>query len=181
MDITADESRVATRLREVWSEACMRYVIDDNEFATFNIVLLENATINRITKKHNAALAQLHGADINVIVNRLAIAQNVEDFLAETVPHEIAHLVCFVRPHLGSGHNEGWVRVCRALGGRADVKFKNEYDLRQRKRVRYVYATPGAGRFEVSDVRHARIQEGTTYLTRANERVKPEHWTGDIT
>lgn len=179
--ISPDEERVARRIRTVWDEACARYIIDDNEYETFKIVLLENATINRITKKHNAALARLHDGEISVVVNKLAVAQNVEDYLAETVPHEVAHLVCFARPHLGQRHDDGWRRICKALGGRADVKYKNEYDLRQRKRIHYVYATPKAGRFEVSDVRHARIQEGTMYLTRANERVEPHHWTGDVT
>lgn len=179
--ITPDEERVARRIRTVWEEACARYLIDDAEYETFSIVLLENPTINRVTKKHNAALARLQGGEISVIVNKLAVAQNVEDFLAETVPHEVAHLVCFARPHLGNAHDEGWQRICKTLGGHADIKFRTEYDLRQRKRVRYVYATPSAGRFEVSDVRHARIQEGTMYLTRAGEPVTKDHWTGDVT
>lgn len=182
MEITNDETKVIERIQNVWGEACARYVISDDEFPTFAIELLQNGSINRVTKKPTAALARMRGNTLSIVVNRLAVEQNVADYLQETVPHEVAHLVCFARPHLGNRHDEGWQRVCRALGGRADIKFTTGemYDLRQRKRIRYVYATPAIGRFDVSDVQHARIQAGTTYLTKAKEVVTPMDWTGDI-
>ncbi|MCA1800818.1 MAG: SprT-like domain-containing protein, partial [Actinobacteria bacterium] len=44
----------------------------------------------------------------------------------DTIPHEVAHLVCFMMPHLGSGHNNGWKRVCRHLGGTGETYHKEE-------------------------------------------------------
>jgi hypothetical protein len=43
-----------------------------------------------------------------------------QDFVGmrdDTIPHEIAHGVCFMLPQLGKGHNSGWRQVCIALGG----------------------------------------------------------------
>lgn len=41
----------------------------------------------------------------------------LRDMLEDTVPHELAHIVCFMKPSLGKNHDEGWKRVCEALGG----------------------------------------------------------------
>jgi len=44
----------------------------------------------------------------------------------DTVPHEVAHIVCFVNPMLGKHHNPGWQRVCRQLGGSGQRCHKEE-------------------------------------------------------
>ena len=37
--------------------------------------------------------------------------------MADTIPHEVAHLVCFANPSHGRNHDQGWKNVCRRLGG----------------------------------------------------------------
>ena len=49
--------------------------------------------------------------------NSEAITNNWDEMVDDTIPHEIAHIICQMRPNLGSNHNAGWKRVCRALGG----------------------------------------------------------------
>ena len=49
--------------------------------------------------------------------NPEAILNYNEDMTKDTIPHEVAHLVCFARPDLGKDHDFGWKRVCRQLGG----------------------------------------------------------------
>ena len=46
--------------------------------------------------------------------------------LNDTVPHEIAHLVCFMNPMLGRNHNHGWAHVCMRLGGSGARCHKEE-------------------------------------------------------
>lgn len=36
--------------------------------------------------------------------------------VADTLPHEVAHIVCYMTGK-GDGHDEVWQRVCKALGG----------------------------------------------------------------
>lgn len=49
-----------------------------------------------------------------------------EHIINNTVPHEIAHIVCFMDPTLGSNHDAGWARVCRTLGGSGDRTHREE-------------------------------------------------------
>lgn len=49
--------------------------------------------------------------------NLEAIEKHNEEMTKDTIPHEVAHLVCYARPELGNGHDAGWKRVCRRLGG----------------------------------------------------------------
>jgi predicted SprT family Zn-dependent metalloprotease len=39
--------------------------------------------------------------------------------LEDVIPHEVAHLVCMLRPQHGHSHahDEGWAKVARRLGG----------------------------------------------------------------
>lgn len=53
--------------------------------------------------------------------------KHFEDMRDETVPHEVAHLVCYARPDLGRKHDAGWRRVCIALGGNGNTR--HDYDV----------------------------------------------------
>lgn len=50
-------------------------------------------------------------------LNPRAVAENFDDMLNDTIPHEIAHLVNYARPSTGRRHSRGWKCVCLALGG----------------------------------------------------------------
>lgn len=49
--------------------------------------------------------------------NLEAIEKHNEQMTKDTIPHEVAHLVCYARPELGKKHDAGWKAVCRRLGG----------------------------------------------------------------
>ena len=76
----------------------------------------------------------------------------------ETVPHEIAHLVCFANPRLGSGHNAGWARVCRALGGTGKTRH-NERVVSGRGYT-YEYTTDIGHKVWITEKYHGYIQRG---------------------
>lgn len=79
----------------------------------------------------------------------------------ETVPHEIAHIVCFMNPRKGSNHDYGWASVCRALGG-SGRRCHNE-DVVFGKGLTYEYTTTTGKKMRISQARHSKIQRGVVY------------------
>lgn len=93
--------------------------------------------------------------------NRDLIAgKHFEDIRDETVPHEVAHLVCFARPDLGRDHDYGWKRVCLALGGNG--KPRHSYEVSYAAGT-FVYVSDRGHKIKLSKIRHTKIQAGTVY------------------
>ncbi|QHJ78905.1 MAG: hypothetical protein [Caudoviricetes sp.] len=53
-------------------------------------------------------------------LNAQAIREYPEHIINDTIPHEIAHLVCYMLPRLGRNHDAGWKRVAQSLGCSGD-------------------------------------------------------------
>lgn len=105
----------------------------------------------------------------------LIMGKHYEDMLNSTIPHELAHGVCFLRPELGSDHDSGWKRVCISLGGTGDTKHNFE--------VQYVggsfdYITSTGKKVTISKHRHTKIQTGgMAYRFRDGGRInKASKW-----
>lgn len=81
-----------------------------------------------------------------------------DHLLNNTVPHEVAHIVCFMNPSLGSDHNSGWERVCKALGGTGATRHKEE--VVYGKGHTYEYTTDRGNKVRVGDKYHKDIQAG---------------------
>ncbi|MFZ4599981.1 MAG: SprT-like domain-containing protein [Terrimicrobiaceae bacterium] len=47
-------------------------------------------------------------------LNEQLCKENVEDFISQTIPHEVAHLVAY-KVYGDDGHGNGWKSVMRAL------------------------------------------------------------------
>jgi SprT protein len=89
--------------------------------------------------------------------NRELIAgKHFEDVRDETVPHEVAHLVCYARPELGRKHDMGWKRVCLALGGNG--KTRHDYDVVVKGR--WDYMTDRGHKVSVTKRYHDHVQRG---------------------
>lgn len=97
------------------------------------------------------------------------------EFLNRTVPHEVAHLVCYEQPHLGKSHNAGWVRVCRALGG-SGARTHQEVLSKAKYKTQYLYRTDRGVEHKLGAVRHRKIQNGAVYIGRGNDRIAKEHF-----
>lgn len=83
--------------------------------------------------------------------------KHFDDMVNNTVPHEIAHLVCYARPDLGSKHDAGWQRVCLALGG--DGKRCHTYEVSP-KGGGFTYRATCGTVITVSRQIHNKIQMG---------------------
>lgn len=86
-----------------------------------------------------------------------------------TIPHEIAHVICYMNPSLGRKHNEGWRRVCIALGGKGDRCHSEE--VVYARGDTYTYTTTSGHKLNVSQQRHMKIQRGARYTFRGKGSV----------
>lgn len=84
--------------------------------------------------------------------------KHFDDMMQNTVAHEVAHLVCFARPDLGSKHNPGWKRVCVALGGNGSRT--HSYETAPARGVGFTYRASCGTEITVSQIIHRKIQAG---------------------
>ena len=122
--------------------------------------------------------------NLTIILNeQLVNEQHVNKLLKETIPHEMAHLVCFVRPDLGRNHNRGWQRVCVMLGGSGDRCHR--YDLQKARRTRKAVYDINGRVMDIGLTIHKRIQSGRSYSYACQHsgwrvRISPNHFTGKV-
>lgn len=107
------------------------------------------------------------------------IATHFDEMVNVTVPHEVAHMVCFKKESLGRDHNRGWQMVDRMLGGngkrchkmKAAMKAAKAKSPRRAPRSVYIYHTTRGYEIAVGKVRHERIQSGVVYEARNQGRI----------
>lgn len=95
-------------------------------------------------------------------LNWILLGENTKDFLAQTVPHEVAHLVAY-KVFGETGHGTGWKRVMRFFG--IEPKRCHDYDTHNSsKRTRprphlYICGCPG-GKFWLTNNLHSKVSNG---------------------
>lgn len=87
----------------------------------------------------------------------------------EIIPHEIAHVVCFLKPSLGSNHDRGWKSVCVQLGGNGSRTHTEE--VVYAKGNTYEYISTIGNPIRLSEIRHMNICKGMSYSLRTGGRV----------
>lgn len=108
-----------------------------------------------------AGQACRRGSHYYIRYNRDMLTREAFDHVYNnTVPHEIAHIVCFMNPRLGSNHDAGWARVCRQLGGNGE-RCHSE-DVVYGKGHTYEYTTDRGHKVRMGDRHHAIVQRGQT-------------------
>lgn len=124
-------------------------------------VNLEHVGIRFDLRGRAAGQACRRGNQYYIRYNRDMLTREAFDHVYnDTVPHEIAHIVCFMKPELGNGHNTGWRRVCRALGGSGDTYHQEE--VVYGKGHTYEYTTDRGHKVRMGDRHHAIVQRGQT-------------------
>jgi SprT protein len=99
--------------------------------------------------------------------NPVLLVRHSEEFLAQTVPHETAHLIVFRlygthrRPH-----GAEWQRIMRLFGARPERCHSFEVgDLQTRSLQQFAYRC-GCREHRLSSIRHRRALRGQVYLCR---------------
>lgn len=127
-------------------------------------VNLKKVIISFDLKGRAAGWAQLKHGVFKVKFNHDMITRGdpevLRDMIDDTVPHEYAHIVCYMRPSLGRNHDSGWRRVCIGLGGAGSRQ--HDHDVVYGKGTTYEYTTDRGHKVRMNDRHHARIQSGTT-------------------
>lgn len=152
---------IVNRCREVLSTANQRYNINLTPTVKFDL----RGRVAGTASWHRAATPTgwvLLRQELNF--NRdMIMGSGFDHMINDTVPHEIAHLVCAVRPELGRNHNPGWKNVCRALGGNGQRCHNEEVRF---VHGTYVYIATCGMRVTLSKTIHTRIQQGQTLTIR---------------
>jgi len=140
-------------------------------------------------KPHGRAAGQAwakrtrHGTSLKYGLNFSLESANLDinEMLNDTVPHEVAHLVCFADPSLGRNHDAGWQRVCIGLGGTGNRTHTQEL-TKARYKSQYVYTLDNGEEHRVGPKVHKKIRMGATYRARKSGLpITAAHFTRVIT
>ncbi|NBC12078.1 MAG: hypothetical protein GVY09_01800 [Gammaproteobacteria bacterium] len=100
--------------------------------------------------------------------NPALLARHEVDFLAQTVPHEVAHYLAFLRfGRRIRPHGPQWQQLMRDLG--ADPRRCHDFDvsgLTARRVRRHPYHCR-CGEHALTSIRHHRVLRGVSYVCRA--------------
>lgn len=87
-----------------------------------------------------------------------------EHLLNCTVPHEVAHLICFAYPMFGKEHDVGWQTLCICLGGNGKALYDStDAPEAYEQYTPYSYTTTAGNICKVSAAIHKKIQQGKVY------------------
>jgi SprT protein len=84
--------------------------------------------------------------------------ETLDNMLNTVVPHELAHVVCYMKPELGKNHDGGWQRVDRALGGTG--KRTHDMEVVAGKGATYEYTTDRGHKVRLGERHHKKVQAG---------------------
>lgn len=153
-------SQVVERVREVLNLANTRWGCRINPSVSFNLRGRVAGKAGMRTVIRASGAREIY---YSLKFNRDLIAgKHFQDILDSVIPHEIAHLVCFEREDLGNGHNRGWQRVCRSLGGTGETYHDFEVTYAHGG---YTYRATCGTLVTVSKIIHKRLQSGAQTRT----------------
>ena len=160
------QQKITQRTREVLARAFAMYGIEANP---------ESVEISFNLTGRTAGWAERNRGHYRLRYNLEAYHLDPVEMIEDTVPHEVAHIVCYMRPELGNSHDAGWRRVCQALGGSG--KRTHDLELTPAKVTeRFTYMV-GRERVEIGPTQHQRLQSRrVVYFTRTRQQIHPEHW-----
>lgn len=111
-----------------------------------------------------AGVAHLHENKLRF--NPQLLRENTDDFLRQTVPHEVAHLVAHhVFGDRIAPHGREWQLIMQGVYELPPLRCHN-YAVKRRQVTRYIYRCPCTSEFPFSAQRHSLVHQGRRYLCR---------------
>ena len=146
-------------LKERYTEECQAII---KKAETLYNMDLGDVTVHYDIKGMCAGRAKTRGLRTNRPVHSLhfnieAVTKEWDEMFNDTIPHEVAHLVCHQNPRCGKGHDSGWRAVCIALGGNGATTHKFELSP-GRITKKHLYTTDQGETVELSTIRHNKLQ-----------------------
>jgi predicted SprT family Zn-dependent metalloprotease len=143
-------NQVMQRCKDIFAKAQELYGVD-----------LSRVSVRFDLRGRAAGQACRRGHEYYIRFNRDMLTREAFDHVYnDTVPHEIAHIVCFMNPKLGRMHDAGWARVCKQLGGTGERCHSEEVVYGKGKT--YEYITDKGNKVRMGDRHHAIVQSGRT-------------------
>lgn len=143
-------NQVTQRCKDIFAKAQELYGVD-----------LSRVGVRFDLRGRAAGQACRRGNEYYIRFNRDMLTREAFDHVYnDTVPHEIAHIVCLMNPKLGRMHDAGWARVCKQLGGSGERY--HEEDVVYGKGKTYEYITDRGNKVRMGDKHHAYVQAGRT-------------------
>lgn len=142
----------------------------------------QDARVQFYEKGKAAGKASKTGCGMYVIkVNLEALEKHFDGYLADVIPHEVAHLVCYFDRSLGRRHDAGWKRVCIALGGTGSRTHSWKLTPARVTRL-FRYVSDNGRSVTLSSVRHNRLQRGkvNAYVFNLAGRVSRQHFVEEV-
>lgn len=106
-----------------------------------------------------------------ILVNSILLMENLEDYIENTIPHEVAHLIDYkvhgiqYKGRKQIQHGYTWQQVMRVFG--CDPSRCHSYDVSRaqvKKKAKYHYKCKGCAKdFFLGPVRHKKILGGAQY------------------
>ena len=155
---------------------------------TYSIGDLQHTEIRFDLKGRSAGQAVIRGSRLILRFNQEAIEKDWNGMFNDTIPHEIAHLVCFKRPELGRNHNKGWKRVCESLGGASDRCHSIELTPAKRT-TRFLYVLEDGTEVKLTKGKHLKVRSypGQLFMRAAHTNSRkqislhPHHFVKQVT
>ena len=128
-----------------------------------------------------AGTARIQEISVNLTMAR----QNYEHIANHTIPHEIAHVICFIM-NWDNGHGRMWKRVAASLGIVPDRCFSlvatGIKPVMMRQRSQYLHKATCGTEIWLSDVVHGKIMKGETgrYVKLTGGRLAASTFTGKM-
>lgn len=117
-------------------------------------------------KLRGMAAATAHIGQNAIRFNRLLLEQNTEDFLANTVPHEISHLIAYrLHGQRIAPHGAEWAAIMRRVFG-LEPRRCHPYAVRPRCKTAYHYRCACTEGHALSARRHHNALRGRRYYCR---------------
>jgi predicted SprT family Zn-dependent metalloprotease len=111
-----------------------------------------------------AGYACRRGGDFHMRFNHDMLTRGdaavLENMINTVVPHEMAHIVCFMKPSLGRNHDGGWQRVDLALGGTG--ARTHDMAVVYGKGLTYEYLSTTGHKVRIGDRHQATVLRGGT-------------------
>lgn len=139
-----------------------------------NEILKTNMTVPRIDWSLKGKVGGAYRTGNHTIrINLVLLSENIEYYLEQIVPHEVAHACVhakwgFFRYHSRiSPHGQEWKYVMRAFGKSPDRCHNLDVTNATQRTVarEYVYHC-GCNEYKLTIIRHRRIQKGAKYTCR---------------
>lgn len=114
-----------------------------------------------------AGLAKYHSMSIHL--NTKLLLENLEDSIANTVPHEVCHLTTYYkhlldkRPGMPKPHGAAWKLMMWVAG--ASARRTHEYDVEEiiSKKTEFLYKCNCPSGHKISKIKHNKIKAGAKY------------------